>query len=60
MVDGKHEINEVAYVTDELKKQANEKIKQLKLDKVDKQLKLTILTQLMNELSVEENNDNFN
>lgn len=51
IVDGKHEISEVAYVTDDLKKQANEKIKQLKLDKADKQLKLTILTQLMNELS---------
>jgi len=51
IVDGKHEINEVAYVTDDLKQQANEKIKQLKLDKADKQLKLTILTQLMNELT---------
>lgn len=50
-MDGKHEINEVAYVTEDLKKQANEKIKQLKLDKADKQLKLTILTKLMNELT---------
>lgn len=41
----------MAYITDELKQAANKKLAQLDLSKVDKQLKLTILAQLMQELA---------
>ncbi|MCK4842411.1 MAG: hypothetical protein KAT04_11125 [Methylococcales bacterium] len=45
------EMNQVAYITDELKQAANKKLAQLDLGSADKQLKLTILAQLMQELA---------
>ncbi len=54
MVSEQGEINQIAYITDELKAEANKKLAQLDLSQVDKQLKLTILAQLMAELSYEE------
>jgi hypothetical protein len=45
------EFSQIAYVTDELKQQADAKIAELKLDKADKPLKHAILSRLMRELS---------
>ena len=54
MVSEYGEINQIAYITDALKKEANKKLAQLDLSKADKPLKLTILAQLMAEFSAEE------
>ena len=54
MVSEQGEINQIAYITDALKTEAQTKIAQLNLHAEDKQLKLTILAQLMEEFSIEE------
>ncbi len=51
MVSEQGEYNEVAYLTDDLKNQANAKIAELKLNKTDKALKQAILASLMAELA---------
>jgi len=51
IVSEQGEMNQVAYITNDLKKAANKKLAQLDLGKADKQLKLTILAQLMQELA---------
>lgn len=51
MVSEQGEINQIAYITDALKTEANKKLTQLDLSKADRELKLTILAQLMAELS---------
>lgn len=51
IVSEQGEINQVAYITDDLKNAANKKLAQLDLGNADKQLKLTILAQLMQELA---------
>ncbi len=51
IVSEQGEMNQVAYITDELKQAANKKLAQLDLGSADKQLKLTILAQLMQELA---------
>jgi len=50
MVSEHGECSQVVYLTDELKKQANAKIAELKLNDVDKALKQAMLIQLMNAL----------
>lgn len=54
MVSEQGEMNQIAYITDALKAEANKKLKKLDLSKADRQLKLTILAQLMGELAIEE------
>jgi len=51
IVSEQGEMNQVAYITDDLKNAANKKLAQLDLGSADKQLKLTILAQLMQELA---------
>ncbi|NOQ36975.1 MAG: hypothetical protein GQ569_13980, partial [Methylococcaceae bacterium] len=51
MVNAQGEVNQVAYITDDLKNTAKQKIAELDLTLADKQLKLTILAQLMAELA---------
>ena len=50
VVSEQGEYSQIAYLTDELKKQADAKIEELKLDKADKSLKHAILERLMNTL----------
>ncbi|WP_305908049.1 DUF6079 family protein [Methylomarinum sp. Ch1-1] len=50
VVSEQGEYSQVAYLTDELKKQADARIAELKLDKADKSLKHAILARLMSEL----------
>ncbi len=50
LVSEQGEHSQIVYMTDELKKQANAKIAELKLDNVDKALKQVMLVQLMNVL----------
>lgn len=53
MVSEQGEVNQIAYITDALKAEANKKLLQLDLSQADRQLKLTILAQLMDELANE-------
>jgi len=54
MVSEQGEVNQIAYITDALKAEANKKLLQLDLSQADRQLKLTILAQLMGELANED------
>ncbi|MDF1583266.1 MAG: DUF6079 family protein [Methyloprofundus sp.] len=53
MVSEQGEMNQIAYITDDLKARARKKITQLNLAQADKQLKLTILAELMAEFAPE-------
>lgn len=53
MVSEQGEFSQIAYMTEELKKQADAKIATLKLDSADKALKQAILARLMHELAEE-------